>query len=60
MCRHKHDEISGDERHPLSPFTNIPGSGLPWREVIARLVANNWTKIRTLSTCCGNYNEPGC
>jgi hypothetical protein len=21
---------------------------------------NNWIKIRTRSTCCGNYGEPGC
>jgi hypothetical protein len=60
MCRNQHDNDSCDDRHPWSPLSNIRGSGLPWREVLARLATNNWLKIRTLSTCCGNYNEPGC
>ena len=60
MCRHQHDKESDDDGHPWSPLTNIPGSGLPWQKVLARLAANNWRKIRTLSMCCGNYNEPGC
>jgi hypothetical protein len=21
---------------------------------------NNWKKVRTRSTCCGNHGEPGC
>jgi hypothetical protein len=21
---------------------------------------NNWIKVRTRSTCCGNHGEPGC
>lgn len=26
-----------------------------------RLVAKNtWLRVRRLSTCCGNYGEPGC
>ena len=24
------------------------------------LVRNNWIKMRTRSSCCGNYGEPGC
>ena len=60
MCERKHGHGSDGESHPWSPFTNIPGSGLPWQEVLKRLAANNWIKIRTLSMCCGNYNEPGC
>ena len=60
MCQHKHDNGSDDESHPWSPFTNIPGSGLPWQEVLILLATNNWRKIRTLSMCCGNYNKPGC
>ena len=38
-----------------------------WREYDAstlvklRLYArNNWTKVRTRSSCCGNHGEPGC
>ena len=60
MCRHQHDNHSDNDRHPWSPLMNIPRSGLPWQEVLARLMANNWRKVRTLSMCCGNYNEPGC
>lgn len=60
MCRRKTDNEPDDDRHPWSPLTNIPGSGLSWQKVLARLAANNWRKIRTLSMCCGNYNEPGC
>ena len=38
-----------------------------WREYDAstlvklRLYArNNWIKVRTRSSCCGNHGEPGC
>jgi hypothetical protein len=24
------------------------------------IVRNYWLRIRTASTCCGNYGEPGC
>ena len=65
MCWRKHchepeGRESDGESHPWSPFTNIPGSGMPWQKVLVRLAANNWLKIRRLSMCCGNYNEPGC
>ena len=23
-------------------------------------VRNNWIKVRTRSSCCGNHGEPGC
>ncbi len=56
MCRRKPD----GESHPWSPFTNIQGSRLSWREMLVRLVVNVWLKVRHLSMCCGNYSEPGC
>jgi hypothetical protein len=38
-----------------------------WRSTDASLAdkcrmaaRNNWTKVRTGSTCCGNHGEPGC
>jgi hypothetical protein len=40
-------------------FTNL-GGPMPARQKIARLLANNWTKIRLRSDCCGNNGQPGC
>jgi len=33
---------------------------MPLGRKVQRIFANNWTKIRTRSSCCGNYGEPGC
>jgi len=30
------------------------------RRKLYLFLRNNWRKIRTGSTCCGNYGEPGC
>lgn len=27
---------------------------------VAKSIRNNWTKVKTRSTCCGNHGEPGC
>jgi hypothetical protein len=27
---------------------------------LQKLVANNWTKLRTRRNCCGHPGEPGC
>lgn len=27
---------------------------------LKRVVSNNWTKMRRLRGCCGNYSQPGC
>jgi hypothetical protein len=33
---------------------------MPLRRKLHLYVRNNWTKIRTRSSCCGNHGEPGC
>ena len=40
-------------------FTNLRAP-MPLSHKVQRLVANNWTKIRTRSRCCGHHGEPGC
>ena len=40
-------------------FSNL-GAQMPLGRKIQRIFANNWIKIRTRSSCCGNYGEPGC
>lgn len=44
-------------RHALENWRH---SDLPfWKK--ARLTAKNeWRKLRTLKSCCGNIDEPGC
>ena len=27
---------------------------------VTKSIKNNWQKLRTGSTCCGNHGEPGC
>jgi len=39
-----------------SIFTNLRAP-MPLSRKVQRLVANNWTKIRTR---CGHHGEPGC
>lgn len=33
---------------------------MPLSQKVQRLIANNWTKVRNRSNCCGHYGEPGC
>jgi hypothetical protein len=40
-------------------FTNLRAP-MPLSRKVRRLVANNWTKIRTHTRCCGHHGEPGC
>lgn len=42
-----------------SVFSNM-GAPMPLRQKLERIIVNNWTKIRTLSNCCGRPGEPGC
>jgi hypothetical protein len=42
-----------------SVFSNM-GAPMPLCQKLERIVVNNWTKIRTLSNCCGHAGEPGC
>jgi hypothetical protein len=40
-------------------FSNL-AAPMPLRQKLKSLLANNWTKIRTRSNCCGNHGQPGC
>jgi len=42
-----------------SAFTNLKAP-MPLSRKLQRLLVNNWTKIRTRSSCCGRPGEPGC
>lgn len=33
---------------------------MPFGRKLRLFLRNNLIKIRTVSTCCGNYGEPGC
>ena len=48
------------QRPSFSAFFSNLQAPLPWHRKIALLVQNNWTKIRTGSSCCGHPGEPGC
>lgn len=55
--------MCSSEPSPSSPSTalrNWRDSDLPfWRKLRVAL-RNEWKKIRTRQTCCGNHGEPGC
>jgi hypothetical protein len=40
-------------------FTNLKAP-MPLGRKVQLILTNNWTKIRTRSTCCGHPDEPGC
>jgi hypothetical protein len=33
---------------------------MPLSRKVMLVVRNNWIKVRTRSSCCGNHGEPGC
>lgn len=41
-------------------FANWQRSSDPTITKITKSIRNNWTKLRTGSSCCGNHGEPGC
>lgn len=45
---------------PRAFFSNWKDSDLPLTGRAAAAVRNNLKKLRTGSSCCGNYGEPGC
>ena len=40
-------------------FTNMQAP-MPLTRKLWLVARNNWIKIRTGSSCCGNFGEPGC
>jgi len=40
-------------------FSNLRAP-MPLGRKIQRILANNWTKLRSRRDCCGHPGEPGC
>jgi hypothetical protein len=41
-------------------FINFRTYHAPLRTRVRLVLANNWKKVRTRSSCCGNLGQPGC
>ena len=41
-------------------FSNFRSYDAPFITKVRMAVANNLTKARTRSNCCGNHGQPGC
>jgi hypothetical protein len=41
-------------------FTNFNSYDAPLPTRVRLTLANSWKKLRTGSSCCGNYGQPGC
>jgi hypothetical protein len=41
-------------------FTNFSTYDAPFATKVRLALANNWRKMRTGSSCCGNLGQPGC
>ena len=47
------------QKQRLQPLENLR-QPMPLARKLRLLLANNFTKIRTLKGCCGNHGQPGC
>jgi hypothetical protein len=45
---------------PDAFMRNWRDSDLPFWQRLRVAWHNEWIKVRTRQTCCGNYGEPGC
>jgi hypothetical protein len=52
MCGEKHGTVSESMQNMRQP--------MPITKKAKLVLRNSWSKLRTASTCCGNYGEPGC
>jgi hypothetical protein len=53
MCSQKRRGVSRES------VDNLRRS-MPLSRKLRLFVRNNWIKVRTRSSCCGNHGEPGC
>ena len=49
-----------DKRHLTHAVFDNLRVPMPLRRKLRLIMCNNFTKIRRLSGCCGNYGQPGC
>ena len=66
-CEHPRRNSPSDKRRIYSPrmprfdfFANWSESDDVTVVKVRKAIRNNWRKLRTGSTCCGNHGEPGC
>ena len=50
--------MAGSNGNPF--FTNFTAYDAPFPTRVRLALANVSKKLRTRSTCCGNYGQPGC
>jgi len=53
--------MCAEKRHgtPQESLENLR-QPIPLRRKLRLFLRNNWIKIHTRKSCCGNYGEPGC
>lgn len=57
MCEnHNHN----DRQPSMSDTLENLRQPMPLGRKIHLFLRNNWIKLRTGSSCCGNHGEPGC
>jgi hypothetical protein len=52
--------ITMDPSNGNAFFTNLRTYDAPLPRKVRLALANSWRKVRTRSSCCGNYGQPGC
>ena len=52
--------VMSDKKHLVYAFFSNLRIPMALRRKLRLVRDNNVTKIRTLSLCCGNYEQPGC
>jgi hypothetical protein len=49
-----------DRPNPRDLLRNFHDYDAPLPVKLRLMLANNWKKLRTGSSCCDNHGEPGC
>ena len=57
---HQHDHPHTGPESLGAMLSNLRGTGLSWRRVLALVAYNFRAKIASFRGCCGNYGQPGC
>lgn len=52
--------MADDDQSLSASLRNWRDSDASFADKLRMSVRNNFTKLRTRKTCCGNYGEPGC
>jgi hypothetical protein len=62
MTHDRHDHEGGAHVRPSlrASFNNFRSYDAPFHAKIALVFRNHLIKLRSHSSCCGHYGEPGC